>query len=81
MSDEKVWVLDRHSRPIDDGRLCRRKIGVREVCRRPAVMVLDRVNGEWAYCDQHTYGREVRENGCYFPVAPGSPAAERGYLW
>ena len=59
---EVVWRVDDRSALLVEGdrTKCRRP-----GCVRPACWELRRSNGWWSYCDWHTYGREIRDDGVY----------------
>jgi hypothetical protein len=79
--DDYVWVEDRGWRVPSGYSKCRQ---IR--CPNPPVADLSRhsyarqADYWWAYCASHLYGRRIRDGKVMFPVAPGSPAAEQGWI-
>jgi len=39
-----------------------------------------RSNGIWAYCEEHMYGRRIRDGIVEIEVRDDSPAAKRGFV-
>lgn len=80
--DEKdwVWVRDTQWSKLGVPRRCRYIGGhPRTVCHNMASFALLRSNGYWAYCEEHMYGRRIRDGIVEVQVYPDSPAAKRGY--
>lgn len=76
-----AWVRDTHWVKLDTPQRCRRIDGhSRTHCPNMAEYALLRSNGPWAYCEEHMYGRRIRDGIVEFEVRDGSPAAMRGYV-
>jgi hypothetical protein len=76
-----TWVKDTRWIKLDTPKRCRSIAGSPRVhCPNMADYGLIRSNGVWAYCEQHMYGRRIRDGIVEFEVSDNSPAAERGYV-
>ena len=81
MDDEQwVWVKDKRWRELGAPQRCRHIGGSPKThCPNMTNFGLLRSNGVWAYCEEHMYGRRIREGVVEVRVHPDSPAAKRGY--
>ena len=81
MDDEKrIWVKDTRWQKLDEPKRCRRIGGSPKThCPNMANYGLRRSNGVWAYCEEHMYGRRIRDGIVEIAVHPDSPVAKRGY--
>ncbi len=76
-----AWVKDTYWRKLDAPKRCRRIDGSpRTHCPNMADYGLVRSNGLWAYCEEHMYGRRIRDGIVELEVHDDSPAAKRGYV-
>lgn len=82
MEDEKtVWVKDTQWVKLEAPRSCRRIDGSpRTHCPNMAKFGLMRSNDVWAYCEQHLYGRRIRDGVVEFKVRPYTIAAKQGWV-
>jgi len=78
--EEGVWVKDTRWVKLDEPKRCRSISGSpRTHCPNIAYFGFPRSNGIWAYCEEHMYGRRIRNGVVEIKVHPDSPAAKRGY--
>lgn len=76
-----AWVKDTYWRKLDAPKRCRRIDGFpRTHCLNMADYGLLRSNGIWAYCEEHMYGRRIRDGIVEVEVHDDSPAAKRGFV-
>ena len=76
-----VWVKDTCWVKLDEPKRCRSISGSPKIhCPNMANFGFPRSNGIWAYCEEHMYGRRVRDGIVEIKVHPDSPAAKRGYV-
>lgn len=73
---ERIWVPDTEWEKLAKPRKCRATAGRgRRICNTEALYALRRPNGLWAYCEEHMYGRRIRDGIVEVAVATDSPAA------
>ena len=78
-----VWVKDTGFEllPSTSTWKCRRMLASpRRMCPNRAVVALKRSNGWWNYCEEHMYGRRIKNGIIEYLVANDSPAAKQGYI-
>ena len=76
-----VWVKDTSWRKLDEPKQCRSIGGHPKThCPNKANFGLLRSNGIWAYCEEHMYGRRIRDGIVEYEVRDDSPAAQAGHV-
>lgn len=76
-----VWIQDKEWKKLTEPKSCRHIGGSpRTHCPNMADFGVPRSNVVWAYCEEHMYGRRIRDGIVETEVHPDSPAAKRGYV-
>ncbi len=72
-----VWVRDNDWVRLPSPRRCRCRGKDYATCKNSAEFGLKRRNGLWAYCEEHMYGRRIRNGIVEVQVWADSPAVEK----
>ena len=76
----QVWVKERSWVRLLTPKRCRSMGKGYIVCGKSANYAFMRSNGLWAYCEEHMYGRRIRDGIVEVSVSADSPAAKQGYV-